>query len=161
MRLNQGAKTIDPTQNPDGRDRFIHQFTLAHGLAADPDRISAEHDEPWPGGRTNHYLFDLNRDWIYGVNPESRGRIAAAGGFLLERARAHHVARHQPDLLKRAKDWFGRFTHAGWALEFDGQDDIVLGANGADAGAENSGTSYLVFGRLSGAGDVIFEDGFE
>ncbi|NKI35336.1 hypothetical protein HFP89_09165 [Wenzhouxiangella sp. XN79A] len=47
--------------------------------------------------------------------------FAAAGGFLVERAQSRHVADHQPELLKRAGAWFGRFTHAGWALEFDGK----------------------------------------
>jgi hypothetical protein len=66
---------IDPMQNPDGRDRFVHHFEMAEGLVADSSRISAEHDEPWPGGRTNHYLFDLNRDWFILTQPETRGRI--------------------------------------------------------------------------------------
>lgn len=65
---------IDPMQNPDGRDRFIHQFTTAEGLTPDSDRNAAEHDEPWPGGRTNHYLFDMNRDWFIQTQPETQGR---------------------------------------------------------------------------------------
>jgi len=66
---------IDPMQNPDGRDRFIHHYEITEGLVPDPDRISAEHNEPWPGGRTNHYYFDLNRDWFIMTQPETRGRV--------------------------------------------------------------------------------------
>ena len=66
---------IDPVQNPDGRDRFIHHFETSEGLLPDPDRISAEHNEPWPGGRSNHYFFDLNRDWFILTQPESQGRV--------------------------------------------------------------------------------------
>ena len=66
---------IDPMQNPDGRDRFIHHFEVSEGLVPDPDRISAEHNEPWPGGRSNHYFFDLNRDWFILTQPESQGRV--------------------------------------------------------------------------------------
>ena len=66
---------IDPVQNPDGRDRFIHQYEIAEGLQPDSDGISAEHNEQWPGGRTNHYLFDLNRDWFIMTQPETIGRV--------------------------------------------------------------------------------------
>ncbi|MBX9602019.1 MAG: peptidase M14 [Bryobacteraceae bacterium] len=66
---------IDPTQNPDGRDRFVHHFEIAEGLEPDPDQAAAEHNENWPGGRTNHYYFDLNRDWLTATQPESQGRI--------------------------------------------------------------------------------------
>lgn len=74
--MNDTVTVIDPMQNPDGRDRFIHQFTTATGLVPDSDRLSAEHDEPWPGGRTNHYLFDMNRDWFIQTQPETIGRAA-------------------------------------------------------------------------------------
>ncbi|MEQ8407790.1 MAG: M14 family metallopeptidase [Gammaproteobacteria bacterium] len=75
--MDDTVVVIDPMQNPDGRDRFIHQFTTAMGLVPDSDRLSAEHDEPWPGGRTNHYLFDMNRDWFIQTQPETQGRTAA------------------------------------------------------------------------------------
>ena len=72
---------IDPLQNPDGRDRFIHNYRTARGLQADSSTSSAEHNEPWPGGRTNHYLFDMNRDWFALTQPETEGRIKALQEF--------------------------------------------------------------------------------
>lgn len=66
---------IDPIQNPDGRQRWIGNFEQALGLQPDASPISAERDEPWPRGRANHYLFDLNRDWLTATQPESRARI--------------------------------------------------------------------------------------
>ncbi|HEX9001755.1 MAG TPA: M14 metallopeptidase family protein, partial [Blastocatellia bacterium] len=66
---------IDPMQNPDGRARFVFQNLLGQAMTPDADPASAEHDEPWPGGRSNHYLFDLNRDWFAQNHPESQGRV--------------------------------------------------------------------------------------
>ncbi len=68
---------IDPLQNPDGRDRFVHYFEQTRGRWPDADSQAAEHNEAWPGGRTNHYLFDMNRDWFALTQPETRGRVAA------------------------------------------------------------------------------------
>lgn len=67
---------IDPLQNPDGRDRFVQSYRSSAGLEPDPNSFSAERAEPWPGGRSNHYLFDMNRDWFALTQPETRGRIA-------------------------------------------------------------------------------------
>ena len=67
---------IDPMQNPDGRARFVFQNLQARAMTPDPAPFNAEHDEPWPGGRANHYLFDMNRDWFAQTQPETRGRIA-------------------------------------------------------------------------------------
>jgi hypothetical protein len=66
-----------PTQNPDGRDRFVHHFEQSLGLEPDAQPVAAEHVEPWPGGRGNHYLFDLNRDWFALTQPEIAGQVKA------------------------------------------------------------------------------------
>jgi hypothetical protein len=73
--LRDALVLIDPMQNPDGRARFVSQNLLGRAATADPVPYSAEHDEPWPGGRVNHYLFDMNRDWFVQSQPETRGRI--------------------------------------------------------------------------------------
>lgn len=66
---------IDPLQNPDGRTRFTQRYYSTAGLAHSSDRISAEQNEPWPRGRTNHYLFDMNRDWLAITQPETAGKV--------------------------------------------------------------------------------------
>ena len=75
--LRESIVVIDPMQNPDGRARFVFQNLLGRAAEPDPHPVSAEHDEPWPGGRSNHYLFDMNRDWFSQSQPETRGRIGA------------------------------------------------------------------------------------
>ena len=68
---------IDPLQNPDGRERFLTYERQVSGPAPRSDPYAVEHDQPWPGGRYNHYLFDLNRDWFFQTQPETRGKVAA------------------------------------------------------------------------------------
>ena len=75
--LANSVVIIDPSQNPDGRNRFVQSFEAARGMIPQADPASAEHDQPWPGGRFNHYLFDLNRDWFALTQPETRGKVAA------------------------------------------------------------------------------------
>ena len=62
--------------NPDGRDRFAYWSNSVRRSVYSTNTGELEHSEPWPGGRTNHYWFDLNRDWVWGVHPESRGHTA-------------------------------------------------------------------------------------
>jgi len=66
---------IDPCVNPDGRDRYVHWQAQMVGRNANPNPSAREHNEPWPGGRTNHYNFDLNRDWAWQTQTESQQRI--------------------------------------------------------------------------------------
>jgi hypothetical protein len=66
---------IDPCLNPDGRDRYVNWFNQVVGKDADANPNSREHSEPWPGGRLNHYNFDLNRDWAWQTQVETQGRI--------------------------------------------------------------------------------------
>lgn len=65
-----------PTQNPDGRERFINSFEAGLGAQPNGDPLSAERSEPWPSGRFNHNLFDLNRDWFIQSQPETQGHAA-------------------------------------------------------------------------------------
>jgi hypothetical protein len=68
---------IDPLMNPDGRDRFLQMVAEHRGALPNVDDQSLLHRGYWPYGRGNHYLFDLNRDWIFGLHPETRGRVRA------------------------------------------------------------------------------------
>jgi hypothetical protein len=75
--MSNSVTFIDPQQNPDGRDRFVNKFREAKGLMPERHNITAEHKEPWPSGRVNHYLFDLNRDWFALTQPETEGKVNA------------------------------------------------------------------------------------
>ena len=73
--LRNAVVFIDPVINPDGRDRHTQWANSYKGNPLVTDPQDAEHNEYWPGGRTNHYWFDLNRDWLLAVHPESRGKL--------------------------------------------------------------------------------------
>ena len=66
---------VDPLMNPDGRARFAKNLEQYRGTAPNYDDQSLIHTGDWPYGRTNHYFYDLNRDWIYLTQPETLGRV--------------------------------------------------------------------------------------
>ncbi|HUQ96969.1 MAG TPA: M14 metallopeptidase family protein, partial [Chitinophagaceae bacterium] len=73
--LQNTVVIIDPCLNPDGRDRYVNWFNSVSGKAPNANLIAREHREPWPGGRTNHYNFDLNRDWAWQTQIETQQRM--------------------------------------------------------------------------------------
>lgn len=73
--LNEVIVIMDPMVNPDGRDRYVNWYRSVAGDNFNPKHEAREHREPWPGGRTNHYYFDLNRDWAWQTQKESRQRL--------------------------------------------------------------------------------------
>jgi hypothetical protein len=74
--LDSAVVIIDPAVNPDGRERFVQSANSTAGRTPNVNPEALEHSEPWPRGRTNHYYFDLNRDWAWMTQIESRARIA-------------------------------------------------------------------------------------
>lgn len=73
--LENTVVIIDPSLNPDGYNRYSNWYRQMSNRHPDPNPFSREHQEPWPGGRVNHYLFDLNRDWAWQTQVESQQRM--------------------------------------------------------------------------------------
>ncbi len=73
--LQNTVVILDPSLNPDGYNRYSNWYRQNATLGLDPNPAVREHDEPWPGGRVNHYLFDLNRDWAWQTQVESQQRM--------------------------------------------------------------------------------------
>jgi len=73
--LENTVVIMDPCINPDGRDRYVNWYNqvVSNPYNSNPD--AREHKEPWPGGRANHYLFDLNRDWVWATQVETQQRL--------------------------------------------------------------------------------------
>jgi hypothetical protein len=86
---------LDPSLNPDGMDRFASWSNSNRSITPVADPNSRIHNEDWPQGRTNHYLFDLNRDWLPVVHPESQARIAEFQRWLPHVITDHHETGHE------------------------------------------------------------------
>ncbi|MBI1804222.1 MAG: hypothetical protein HY033_12680 [Ignavibacteriae bacterium] len=75
--LHNSVVIIDPLLNPDGHERYVNYEVARAGAHPIEDKDAVEHNEDWPSGRTNHYFFDLNRDWAWLTQKESRARVKA------------------------------------------------------------------------------------
>jgi len=73
--LENTVVIIDPCLNPDGRDRYVNWYNQVKASPYDTNQNATEHNEPWPSGRANHYLFDLNRDWVWASQVETKQRL--------------------------------------------------------------------------------------
>ncbi|HPF69485.1 MAG TPA: hypothetical protein PLQ13_02345, partial [Candidatus Krumholzibacteria bacterium] len=122
-----------PVQNPDGRDRFVHHFENTVGRWSDREPGAAEHDEPWPGGRVNHYLFDMNRDWFTMVNPESRRSAEIAGWVPQLVVDSHEQGANSTYLFPPARHPFNPLLPSSatrWVDLFSAQQAAALDARG-------------------------------
>ena len=80
--LKNALVILDPCLNPDGRERYVNFYNPIKNSIPDALPFAREHMEPWPGGRANHYYFDLNRDWVWQSQVESRQRLAVYNKWL-------------------------------------------------------------------------------
>ena len=80
--LDETVFVMYPAVNPDGRDRYVYwaRAMQREQVATNPNDLI--HDAPWPKGRTNHYWFDLNRDWVWNVHPEMEGLTSVYQEFM-------------------------------------------------------------------------------
>ncbi|MVN92576.1 M14 family metallopeptidase [Mucilaginibacter aquatilis] len=125
--LQNTVVIIDPCLNPDGRDRYVNFYNQASGLTANPDPSSREHIEPWPGGRVNHYYFDLNRDWAWQTQKEVQARVALYNKWLPQvHVDFHEQGYNNPYYFAPAAEPFHKDITA-WQREFQ----TIIGKNNA------------------------------
>jgi len=125
--LNQSVVVLDPCINPDGRDRYAN-FVNQYGNAepnSNPD--AKEHREPWPRGRSNHYLFDLNRDWAWESQIESKHRLKLYNQWLPQvHVDFHEQGYNNPYYFAPAAEPYHEVI-TNWQREFQ----TIIGKNNA------------------------------
>ncbi|QCK13585.1 M14 metallopeptidase family protein [Mangrovivirga cuniculi] len=125
--LDNTVVIIDPCLNPDGRDRYVHWYKQVANNKPDVDPIGREHHEPWPGGRQNHYLFDLNRDWAWVTQIESKQRLKVYNEWMPQIHVDFHEQSHtSPYYFAPAAEPFHELI-SDWQREFQ----IQIGKNNA------------------------------
>ncbi len=116
--LKNTVVIIDPCINPDGRERYINWFNSVRNKNANPKLESREHREPWPGGRSNHYNFDLNRDWAWQTQVESQQRLKVYNQWMPQiHVDFHEQGVNQPYYFAPAAQPFHDVI-TGWQRDF-------------------------------------------
>ncbi len=125
--LKNTIVVIDPCQNPDGRERYVSFYNPVHATPPDADPAAREHREPWPGGRYNHYYFDMNRDWAWQTQKESQEKLALYNQWLPEvHVDFHEQGYNAPYYFAPAAEPFHRDI-TPWQREFQ----TMVGKNNA------------------------------
>ena len=125
--LENTVVILDPCLNPDGRDRYVTWYNQHVGMPSNANPNSWEHHEPWPGGRPNHYFFDLNRDWAWATQQETQARLKLYNQWLPHvHADYHEQGVNSPYYFAPAAEPFHELI-TDWQREL--QDSI--GANNA------------------------------
>jgi hypothetical protein len=118
---------IDPCLNPDGRDRYANFYNQYGNFPPNPNPEAQENREPWPGGRTNHYLFDLNRDWAWATQKETQQRIKVYNTWMPHiHVDFHEQNYNNPYFFAPAAEPFHEVV-SGWQRTFQG----MIGKNNA------------------------------
>ncbi|MEO7444272.1 MAG: M14 family metallopeptidase, partial [Ferruginibacter sp.] len=118
---------IDPCLNPDGRERYVNWYTQMKGRVNNASPEAREHMEPWPGGRVNHYYFDLNRDWAWQTQVETQQRLAKYNAWLPQvHCDFHEQSPESPYYFAPAAEPFHEVI-TPWQREFQG----IIGTNHA------------------------------
>lgn len=183
--LSNTMVVIDPCLNPDGRERYVGWYLQKANSILQPDPQSIEHAEPWPSGRPNHYLFDLNRDWLWQIQQESQQRMALYNRWMPQlHVDFHEMGIDDPfyfapaaeplheqitSFQKKFQEWFGRntarkFDENGW-LYYTKEDFDLLYPSYGDTypmytGAigmtiEQGGSGRAGLGMLNALGDTV------
>ena len=138
--LKNTVVVIDPCLNPDGRERYINFYNSVRGAVPDANPSSREHSEPWPGGRINHYYFDLNRDWAWQTQKETQQRLALFSKWLPEvHVDYHEQGYNAPYYFAPAAAPFHKVV-TEWQKEFQ----TIIGKNNAKYFDQNG---WLYFTR--------------
>ena len=118
---------LDPCINPDGRDRYVNWYNSVVGRQSDPKPFTREHREPWPGGRPNHYYFDLNRDWAWQTQVETQQRLVKYNSWLPQvHVDFHEQSYNEPYYFAPAAEPFHEVI-TSWQREFQ----TIIGKNNA------------------------------